>query len=271
MYAGTTLTKFSGRLMGAHQRIDRVSRNHLSRLLKDNSLFPKARAIVQFEGRNGPDGIKLKSPAKDEPWHYYKPFSDDDEALLQIIKDHYDSLVKQLKAGNQERAAFEAAWLAHALVDGLTPAHHYPYEEKLIELMGGKGLETRTSVLKKNIIPAETVRQWLKSNWQMWGPRGLRTGHGMFEIGIATLITPLRFGEAVPSKADLAAIKKIGVIEWFKRAAKEIAVLEMYENYERKGWTPKLAWQVRHRLGPTTVKTVTLSWYSACLDAGLAK
>ncbi len=271
MYSGTTLTKYSGRVMGAHQKIDHVARRQLTRLLPDDTLFPNIRNILQFEGRNGPDGIKLKSPAKDEPWHFYSPFNDDDSALIGLIRDHYDRLVTELKSGNQERTAFEAAWLAHALVDGLTPAHHYPFEEKLVELMGGRGLETRTSVLKKNIIHGSTTREWLSNNWKMWGPKGLRTAHGLFEIGIASLIKPLSFGEAQPSQRELAMVHEIGLIEWFKRMAREVAVLDLYDRYTKRGWTPKLAYQVRHKLGPTLVQTVTLAWYSALCDAKLVE
>ena len=129
MYSGTTLTKFSGRVFGAHQNIDRVARRHLAKLLPDNSAFPSIRQILHFEGINGPDGIKRKSPAVDEPWHYYNPFDRADTKLIELIQSHYANLVAALKANNQERAGFEAAWLAHAIVDGLTPAHHYPYEE----------------------------------------------------------------------------------------------------------------------------------------------
>lgn len=268
MYSGTTFTKFSGRILGAHQKIDRVARNHLTKLLPNDNIFPASRRILHFEGKNGPDAIKRKSPAKDEPWHYYSPFDDDDSQLIELIREHYDQLVKQLKKGNKERVAFESAWLAHALVDGLTPAHHYPYEDKLTELRG-EGIETRTTVRQKLVIPGNTRRQKVKNNWKMWGPKGLFTTHGMFEMGIATIIAPLGFGETLPNQEDIEKMEKIGPIEWFKRTAREIAVLEMYDNYYLKGWTPKLANQVRHKLGPLLVQTVALTWYAAILEAGL--
>ncbi|MDB5185554.1 MAG: hypothetical protein JWL85_77 [Candidatus Saccharibacteria bacterium] len=267
MYSGTTLTKYSGRVLGAHQKFDRVARRHLSKIMADNKSFPTARYILQFEGKNGPDAIKRKSPAKDEPWHYYDPFNDDDNQLCELIQDHFDQLVSELKAKNKERVAFEAAWLAHALVDGLTPAHHYPYEEKLVELRGGRGLESRTTIKDKIIIPGDTRRDIVKNNWKMWGPKGLFTTHGLFEWGVATLISPLAFGEAVPKKRDIDTIKKIGIVEWFKRSAREIAVLDMYSSYYHKGWTPRLAWQVRHKLGPIIVQNITLAWYMAVYEA----
>ncbi len=269
MYSGTTLTRYSGRVLGAHQRIDRVAHKHLAKITQNMSSFPDIKMIIYFEGKNGPDGIKRKSPAKDEPWHYYSPFDDKDYGIIELIEDHYKELVRQLKKGNTERAAFEAAWLSHAMVDGLTPAHHYPYEKKLVEIRG-EGIETRTSVRQKIIMSGATHRESVKNNWKMWGPKGLLTTHGLFEIGLATIIAPLRFGEAKPKLADKKRMEKIGPIAWFKHAAREIAVLSMYEKYYEKGWTPKLAWQARHRLAPLMVQTVTLTWYSALKEAGLA-
>jgi hypothetical protein len=272
MYSGSTLTRYSGRVLGAHQKIDRVARKHLSIVLANsNKIFPTSRQILHFEGKNGPDAIKRKSPAKDEPWHYYSPFDDDDSQLIELIDDHYKLLVKYLKANNQERAAFEAAWLAHALVDGLTPAHHYPYEQKLTELRGGKGIDSRTSIKEKLVMHGDTRREKMKNNWKMWGPKGLMSTHGLFELGIATLIMPLGFGEAIPKTRDLTKMKKIGPLEWFKRSAREIAIMDMYERYHRKGWTPKLAYDARHKLGPILVQTVCLTWYSALVDAGIVK
>lgn len=271
MYSGSTLTKYSGRVMGAHQKIDRVARRHLRQLITDNESFPRIRQILHFEGTNGPDGIKRKSPAKDEPWHYFNPFDDDDTQLIDLIREHYDHLVIQLRKGNKERAAFEAAWLAHGIVDGLTPAHHYPYEAELVELRGGEGIETRTTIRQKIIMPGVTRRDSVMKNWKMWGPKGLLTTHGLFEIGIATIIAPLAFGEAAPRKRDLSNLEEIGIIELFRRTAREIAVLDMYTAYYRKGWTPKLSWQVRHQLGPALIQTVTLAWYSAQEEAQQAQ
>lgn len=271
MYSGTTLTRFSGRVLGAHQKIDRVARHHLRLILPDNRVFPSARSILQFEGKNGPDAIKRKSPARDEPWHYYSPFNEEDSQLIELIKEHYNELVKQLKANNRERAAFEAAWLAHALVDGLTPAHHYPYEEKLIELRGGESIDSRTTIKEKLVMPGDTKRAKVRNNWKMWGPGGLFTTHGLFEMGVATAMAPLSFNHATPTSEDLKRLHDIGIFEWFSQSAKEIAVLGMFDRYYKTGWTPKLAWQVKYRLGPTLIKTVTMAWYSALLDAGLLK
>ncbi len=270
MYSGTTLTPFSGNIMGAHQKLDRVARKGLDRLGVDEDLFPSARKIIHFEGHKGPDAIKRKSPAVDEPWHYYSPFDDNDSQLFDLINDHYNELVKQLKDGNKERSAFEAAWLAHALVDGLTPAHHYPYEKKLEEIWG-HGIENRTTVKQKWFPPGDTKREKLSKTWKVWGPKGLISMHSMFELGIAGIIAPLSMKEAVPKPDDLELINEIGVVDWFKRAAREIAVLDMYGRFRKRGWSTKLVYDVRHKLGPTISKTVTVVWYQALVDAGLVK
>lgn len=270
MYSGTTLTFASGRVLGAHQKIDRVARNHLTKLIPDDTVFPSSRKILHFEGKNGPDGIKRKSPARDEPWHYYSPFDDHDSQLIDLINRHYSYLVKELKEKNSEKVAFEAAWLAHALVDGLTPAHHYPYEEKLAELRG-EGIETRTTIKEKLVLPGDTRRQQVKNNWKMWGPKGLITAHGLFELGIATLIAPMTFSDNVPTEKQIAEIHEIGLDEWFTRRAREIAILDIFERYIRRGWTTRIAFDVRSKLAPSIINTVTLAWYSALYDAGAIK
>jgi len=265
MYSGTTLTKLSGRVWGAHQKIDRIARRHLATITGDGHLFPGIRAILQFEGKNGPDGIKRKSPSRDEPWHFYSPFNDSDSQLSELIMEHYNLLVKHLRVDNKERAAFEAAWLAHALVDGLTPAHHYPYEEELSDIRGMT--EARKTVREKIVMPGDTRREKVKNNWKMWGPKGLITTHGMFELGIASIIKPLSFNDAMPSQEDVKKVQEIGLVEWFRRTAREIAILDMYERYYRRGWSIKLTVDVRQKLIPAIVKMVTLAWYAALVEA----
>lgn len=272
MYSGTTLTPLSGRVLGAHQKLDRLARASLRVLLGGyDSRFPKTRSILHFEGVNGPDAIKRKSPAKDEPWHYYSPFDPADTELVRLIGAHYDELVVALKKEDSVRAAFEAAWLAHAIVDGLTPAHHFPYEETLTELRGGEGIETRTTIKQKIILPGETRREQVKNNWKMWGPRGLLATHGFFEFGVAAIIAPFSLKQVRVRDEDVADLYKYGVLELFRRTAKEIDSLNMYERYTKFGWTPPLARQVRNHLAPAIVRMVTLAWYAATIDAGIVR
>lgn len=270
MYSGSTFSTYSGQILGAHQKIDRVARRHLEAILPD-SPFPAAKFILKFEGNNGPDGIKRKSPAQNEPWHYIQPFDSDDTQLLELIERDYAELVRALKAKDGVRAAFQAAWLAHAIVDGLTPAHHYPYEKKLVELRGGSGIEDRTTITKKLLMPGETTKEQLRNNWKMWGPRGLFTTHAAFEAGVATLIAPLRLTKALPAADDIAAFREQALADWFRQQARAVAAMELYRTFCASGWTTGLARRVRKQLAPLLVQSVTLAWYGACVEAGLVK
>ncbi len=263
------VTKYTGRIIGAHQKIDRIARRHVGELLPPDTQFPSIGDILKFEGKNGPDGIKIKSPARDEPWHYIDPLSDDHDEFLAILTKHYDELVTHLKKDNYERSAFEAAWLAHTIVDGLTPAHHYPYEEKLEEL-SGRGKEERTRIRDKIIQKGETKTATLKNFYKFFGPRGLMMGHVLFEQGFAYIISPLRLPDARPTSEDLQEFKEYGLEEYFIRKAREIAVSDIYNRYLEKGWTPALSNEVRHHLAPIMVRTVTVVWYKAAQEAGLA-
>lgn len=262
----------TGRVIGAHQKIDRLARIVLRPYLKINSEFPATKLILHFEGINGPDAIKRKSPSKDEPWHYYDPFDETDSSLVKIIDHHYKHLVLSLRKQDDVRAAFEAAWLAHAIVDGLTPAHHFPYEEKLAEIREGEGRETRTTLKHKLVMPGQTRGDQIKNNWKMWGPRGLLTTHGGFELGVATILAPISSEKRFAfTKSDLAELDELGLEGFFRLKAKEVAALGLFESYISHGWTPLLADRVSRRLLPAIIKPVSLAWYSAAREAGLTK
>ena len=274
MYSGTTLTglrRFDA-WFGAHQKIDRIARHNLDQMLADQAAaLPSARQILRFEGLNGPDGIKRKNPAKDEPWHYYDPHDPTDDTITEIIEDHYREVVKALRSHDTTRAAFEMAWLAHALVDGLTPAHHYPYEEELMKLRGGAGKETRTSVKEKLIMPGETLTKRVRNNWKMWGDKGLLATHFAFEWGIAVIIKPLRLKQSLPMLAEIEHDTKQSVADLFRSRAAAVADLGMYDKFYHSGWTLKLAQLARRQLVPQIINTVTLAWYKAARDAGLVE
>jgi hypothetical protein len=267
MYSGTTLRTHSGRIIGAHQKLDRVARRALETAFPD-SVFPSIKEILQFEGKNGPDGIKSKSPAQDEPWHYYDPTDPKDTLLIKMIERHGKNLTAALKSGDREKAAFEAAWQAHAIVDGLTPAHHFPLAERLEELRG-TGLETRTSIKDKLIVKEEgdSTTKMLAKNWEVWGAKGVMTTHGLYEWGVATIIAPLRMRRGYPTPADCRLVREHGVEHIFKDAAVQIYNLQMYDRFSKGGWTRKLARETREVLGPLIVRTVALAWYDALARA----
>jgi hypothetical protein len=183
-----------------------------------------------------------------------------------MIQAHHDNLVKALRKQNQEKAAFEAAWLAHAIVDGLTPAHHFPLSDKIEELFGHPK-EERTSIKEKNIIRGETHRDTISKNWQYWGARGIMTTHGLFEWGFAVTVAPLRLHNGFPSGNDLVRVRNEGIIPLYKEAIRHVYSLKMYERFQKRGWTRMLAKQTREDLAPLIVRSVTLAWYSAAYRA----
>lgn len=269
MYAGTTLRplRHFDAWFGAHQKIDRVAREHLSIVLPDGQQFPGRKQIIRFEGLDGPDGIKRKTPAQDELWHFVDPRDESDRQIVSILQENYRELVRALQSDNPTRAAFEAARLAHGVVDGLTPAHHYPYEEEMVRLRGGAGVETRTSPKEKLLMPGDTLPKRLSNNWQMWGDKGLLATHIAFEVGVAVMIMPLRLGTALPTKQQLMESVGKTMPELFLERANQVADLQTYEQFYKSGWTPRLARQIRRELMPLIVNTVTLVWYMAVQEA----
>ncbi len=267
MYSGTTFRIKSGRIMGVHQKIDRIARRNLALQLPKRTTFPKESQIIHFEGLNGPDGIKRKSPGRDEPWHYLDPDSHTDHDLRDMISDHLYNLTKALVDDNRERAAFEAAWMAHAITDGLTPAHHYPLEEKLEELRDGKGLETRSSAKDKILLPGKTRRQQLRNNWEFWGAKGVMTTHLAFELGIATTIAGQRLPDTMPDGNELIRVQKEGFLALFDESIRKVAALELYQEFHRFGWTRRLARDTKTLLIPEIARMVCLAWYDCAMKA----
>jgi hypothetical protein len=229
--------------------------------------FPRIGEILHFEGANGPDGIKRKSPGRDEPWHYIDPTDKGDGMLLTMIQHHIDNLAEALHTGSRERAAFEAAWLAHAITDGLTPAHHYPLEKKLTELRGGEGLETRTTARKKVIMPGETTRERVKNNWEFWGAKGVMTTHLSFELGVASSLATMKFDTFSMSNELKTQLIKSDFKVIFHHALDDIHTMGMYDEFAKKGWTRNLAKETKNVLVPTIIRTVMLGWLAAVWQA----
>ena len=268
MYSGTTFRAKSGNFIGVHQKIDRISRRNLKQLPGVGAGFPGIQAILHYEGNNGPDGIKRKSPSIDEPWHYIDPSDPNDTALVQMIGDHHANLVQALRYGNQQRAAFEAAWMAHAITDGMTPAHHYPLGDKIEELWG-KPKEERQSIKEKNLIVGDGLKDTAEKNWEYWGAKGVFATHLLFELGVATAIKTTKFTDSAPSSAWLKKADQKGLERVFLDSVHEIYSLDMYETFWKQGWTTKLARQTRQTLIPKICAVITYAWYTAYREAGL--
>lgn len=258
--------KRSGRVIGTHQKIDRVARRHLKAHLMAEMPFPGIGDILHFEGSRGPDGIKMKSPGKDEPSHFIDPKNilDDDELLLSI-KHHSKNLSSALADSDSIRAAFEAAWLAHAVVDGLTPAHHDSYKEQVDAI--GKSSHIQRKVYGVNVIMGGGKRDFVKNNWQYWGAKGVVTTHALFEAGIAAAAKPLAFKTAAADSEALKMLTENGFEKLYIDMIREIDDLQMYKHFKLNGWTHELAQQTTRKLIPAIILAVELSWYEAYIEA----
>ncbi|MFZ1302134.1 MAG: hypothetical protein WAQ27_06210 [Candidatus Microsaccharimonas sp.] len=262
MYSGTTFQHHSGNLVGVHQRIDRVAKKHLVHHIGREPFFPTIKTILHFEGKNGPDGIKSKSPSVDEPWHFISPNAAADDPLVKVIEDHLYNLSVALKNEDEVRAGFEAAWLSHAIVDGLTPAHHVPLAEKIEELWG-KAHHERSSKSDKIIIKGRGARDSLAKNWEYWGTKGVFSAHLFYEMGVASSLTVATFSDIGITDKDLARIRRQGYVPYFMESIKEIDAMGTYQEFVKTGWSVRLGNISRKQLIPLIMKNVCLAWYAA--------
>lgn len=270
MYAGTTLRRHSGKIVGVHQKIDRIARRGINKYLPKDVLFPDIKEILHFEGKNGPDAIRYMIPAIDKPWHFIDPAKADDRMLLVVIENHIVNLSDAIKSGDNVRASFECSWLAHSVVDGLTPSHHYPLHDKIEELWGKPRHEIESGKIKK-IIHGKNRRDTLIKTWEYWGAGGVMTAHLMFELGVASAISAGSFKRVGATIDDIKHLHKYGFEAEFMKSLNFINDMKLYDKFGKTGWTRQLANKTKKVLIPEIVKVVMLAWYQALITAGVAE
>lgn len=276
MYSRATPFEKADRIAGTHQKIDRAARLAFRKIKRDflpkNQLkFPKIEQILRFEGSNGPDGIKTKSPGKDEPWHFVNP-SGDSSQMFEYIKNHLENLSNALLEGNLERASFEAGWMAHAITDALTPAHQYPMEDKIIEI-SGKHPSERVKLNQKMFLPGETWSKRLASNWKYLGPKGVMSSHMLYEMGVAVLITSLAAKKIskIPPKKEVERVMNGEFMQLFEEKIQFVFSKGYYQTFIRKGWTSKLARETKTILLPEISSVIALAWLEGLRLANLKR
>ncbi len=259
--------KHSGKISGTHQRLDRAARAWFTKMAPKREFFPSIKEILHFEGNRGPDGLKWKSPGVDEPMHFILPDNDDGK-LVQMIMDHQYNLHQALLKKDSVRAAYEAAWMAHAITDGLTPAHHFPYQEAVNELMSDKEYVTIFGQPVKGIMRGNNLAEATRNNWLYWGAEGYMTKHIAFEYGVALVATPMPNRALMPkmSSQELKKYRKYHEIDLkreFYTSLELVDHLKMYDKFRKKGWNTELAYESTAILLPEIVKMITLGWLSA--------
>ena len=259
-------SKRSGKLIGTHQKLDKAARQLLGRNLPVGKNFPTITEILRFEGMQGPDGLKRKSPGVDEPEHFIIP-DKDDGVLIGYMRNHYYNLVQALKKGDRVRASFEAAWLAHVVTDGLTPAHHYPFQEVRDELIGDSDYLKIFGVQLKGVTKGENFAETMRTNWLYFGAGGLMTKHVAYEYGVAYIITPVPLKKLQPKDFKPEEAENADCEKAFYEALKKIDSYKMYNHFLENGWTTELAVETREILIPEIVRAITLAWAAAANQA----
>lgn len=265
MYSRATPFQKADKIAGTHQKIDRAARLVLREIISKNQKlsrihFPKIDEILVFEGNGGPDGIKTKSPGKDEPWHFVEPYGDL-TPIRNYVENHLFNLSKALASENYVRASFEAGWMAHAITDALTPAHQYPMTDKIIEISGKKP-EERDKLIKKMFLSGQNWRERILNNWEYIGPKGVMSSHMFYEMGVATMITSVsaRKLSKMPEKDEIQIVLNGGFMTLFEEKIKWVADQKYYETYLENGWTTILARDTKQELLPEISKIVALGW-----------
>ena len=257
MYSGFITHKRVIKRLGVHQRFDMAAYRMIQPYLPPDR-FPKLPEILHFEGYNGPDGLKIKSPGVAEPSHLYDPESDTGEVPMHI-RNHYDGLVSALLEQDRVRSAFEASWLAHYVCDGLTPAHHFPLEDRIQDLK-----DNELEALSRGDM-ATALARW-RRRWGVWGAKGLLSTHFNFEMGIAlTLLTNPMHDEL--NQRALAQAKRLGPVDFFKLEAREVAQLNLYDRFYEQGWTADLARTLKNVVAPRAASAIAIIWLLAVLEA----
>ena len=251
MYSGFITKNKTSPRVGTHQRFDAAALRMIHPYLR-SAAFPGIKRIYHFEGINGPDGVKVKSPGVQDPSHMYDPIQDTGE-LPALVQKHYIGLVDRLRAEDRVRAGYEAAWLAHFVVDGLTPAHHFPYDAKKDEILGH---ESEYGILLKN--------------WHWLGAKGVLSTHIHFEMGIATILMGTRLGGELNQEL-LREAQELGYMEFFKREARVVAALGLYDEFYQKGWNQSLARTIKKRLVPHILQVLAIVWLLADHEAASSK
>ena len=260
-------SKHSGRLVGTHQKLDRAARFWFSKYAGEEIFFPSSKQITYFEGTKGPDGLKRKSPGMDEPTHFIIPEADDGK-LIGDIMNHHHNLRKALADHDETRSAFEAAWLAHAVVDGLTPAHHFPYHQAVSELMSDKEYVTIFGQPVKGIMRGKTITQAARNNWLYWGVEGIMSRHIVFEYGAAMVARSMPNKKLFPrlDESEQQKLKDYHALDLkkeFYNSLSKIHALDMYNRFRKHGWTAELAKESKYILLPEIVKVVVIAWLAS--------
>ena len=225
------------RSVGTHQRFDREAFRLVSPFINHDN-FPRRKDILLFEGVGGPDGLKFKGNYDTN--HMWDPVNEIG-FLPTWIESHLASMTQALREKDMVEASFHAGWMAHYLTDSLTPAHH----------------------LSHDLIAAEyEEKSKARKGGLYWGRKGLMSSHVHFEAGIATsmVMSPIR---ADFDRALYERIKKHGLAHCVREESYRISQLGLYDKFLKKGWSSKLAREIKLSVVPRIPQLIAAAWLLA--------
>lgn len=190
----------------------------------------------------------------------------DSRSLPEMIVDHYYNLVQALRAEDVTRAAFEAAWMAHMVVDGLTPAHHFPLSDVKEQLMTSQEMIKIFGQPVKGMMRGRSALETARNNWLYWGAKGYMSQHIGYEYGVAMIAAALPH-KYLTSKIDPQNFVELDFFQNYPMAVAKVQKYNMYERFRKEGWTTELAVETKNVLLPEIVKNVALGWYAAVVEA----
>lgn len=190
----------------------------------------------------------------------------DSRSLPEMIVDHYYNLVQALRAEDATRAAFEAAWMAHMVVDGLTPAHHFPLSDVKEQLMTSQEMIKIFGQPVKGMMRGRSALETARNNWLYWGAKGYMSQHIGYEYGVTMIVAALPH-RYLTSKIDPQNFVELDFFQNYPMAVAKVQKYNMYERFRKEGWTTELAVETKNVLLPEIVKNVALGWYAAIIEA----
>lgn len=211
-------------------------------------------------------GPSSKTPSRTPPDASKPPKSDDSRSVPEMIVDHRWNLVQALRRHDATRAAFEAAWMAHMIVDGLTPAHHFPLSDVKDQLMTSEEMMHIFGQPVKGVIRGRSLMETVRNNWLYWGAKGFMSQHVAYEYGVAMIAATLPH-RTMASRIDPQNLFESDFWQTYCNSVKLIQQYKMYERFCQEGWTTELAYDTKNILLPEIVKNIAAGWYSAIQEA----
>lgn len=267
MFSRTILADSKTEKIATHQRLVRAASKQVKAYLPKGAKFPTAKQINYFEGKNGPDGLGTKkSKEEDIPCQFLLP-ENDDGRLVGHIRDHLHEVHEAYKKRDEIKLSFELAWLEHMIVDGLTPAHHYPFKEE-VDKLSKRDRKEVDNLMKRLFLSGDGILNSIEVNWKHIGPKGVGSSHILYEAGIDFIAMSLRARQLIKpiTAEDIKKAKNGQFVDLYYKSVYKIADMKMFDKYMKSGWTTELANSTREVLLPEAVKCITLGWIAGIYE-----